>query len=494
MRMRALIPLAAALASVAAAAPAQAGTINYEGDALVYRAGPGESNLVTLYASSQPGRITVGDSSASSWSVPADRCEDRTAMGFGVDCDTPARVRVELGDGVDGVSFGSDWPQIPTEALLGEGNDRIEQLNNAPSVVFDGQGGNDTLTGGEGNDVVRGGAGNDSLTGRAGDDRLEGGDGDDNLKPDYYADPFGNDVVDGGAGKDSVEDWATPGSDSSHPPVSITLDGQANDGRPGEQDNVTNVEHFESYVSGHFVLSEGPDEVNVWSSTDEGASTIEGLGGADRLTGGNYVETIDGGAGDDLLEGGYNNDTITGGPGRDTIYGDSTASQCGFLQSCTVPFGNDTINARDGEADTVDCGVGEDTAVVDSVDTVSSCEKVDAQGPPGPTDPGDPRAGRLTGKVAKIKLKKALSAGLPVKVTAPGRGKLTVTAKRGSKVVAKGSRSASRAGSVTVKAKFTKAARKSLKRARKVALKVTVTFAPSGGGAKQTARTSYTLK
>jgi Ca2+-binding RTX toxin-like protein len=497
MRLRTLIPVAAALCSVAAAAPAQAGTVTYEGDTLVYRAGPGEDNLVTLYGSSQPGRINIGDTSANSNSVPFDRCDDRTADGFGIDCDMPARIRLELGDGVDGISFGSDWPKsINAEARLGDGADRIEHLDRAPSsVTIDGEAGNDTITGGSGNDVIRGGPGNDSLTGGPGDDRLEGGDGDDNLKPDYYADPFGNDVVDGGAGKDTVEDWDTPGSDHSHPPVSISLDGQANDGRPGEQDNVVNVEHFESYISGHFVLSDGPDEVNAWSSTDEGNSTIEGRGGADRLTGGNYVENIDGGAGDDRLEGGYNNDTITGGPGRDQIYGDSTASQCGYLQSCTVPFGNDTIYARDGEADQIDCGVGEDTVIADPADTIApNCEKVDIGSGPANDDQDNQNGSTLTGTIARIKLKKALASGLPVKVTAPGAGKVTVSVKKGRTVVAQGSKSATAAGNVSVTAKFTKAARKSLKRSRKVKLSVVVTFAPAGGGAKQSASAALTLK
>ena len=43
-----------------------------------------------------------------------------------------------------------------------------------------------------------------------------------------------------------------------------------------------------------------------------------------------------------------------------------------MLQSCTTPFGNDVIEARDGEQDTIDCGVGEDRAVVDAVDVVAA--------------------------------------------------------------------------------------------------------------------------
>ena len=74
---------------------------------------------------------------------------------------------------------------------------------------------------------------------------------------------------------------------------------------------------------------------------------------------------------------GFDNDTITGGPGRDAIFADATGSFCGIF-SCTVPFGNDTVNARDGEADSIDCGIGADRAVVDTIDTVANCETVEA--------------------------------------------------------------------------------------------------------------------
>jgi hypothetical protein len=36
--------------------------------------------------------------------------------------------------------------------------------------------------------------------------------------------------------------------------------------------------------------------------------------------------------------------------------------------------GADTIDARDGEADTINCGLGRDTLLRDSIDSVSRCE------------------------------------------------------------------------------------------------------------------------
>jgi Ca2+-binding RTX toxin-like protein len=80
--------------------------------------------------------------------------------------------------------------------------------------------------------------------------------------------------------------------------------------------------------------------------------TILGMGGND---------TILGGAGDDFLDGGAGNDVITGGAGADKIFGGA---------------GSDTIYAADGERDVIDCGDGQDRAVVDSVDVVKNCEVV----------------------------------------------------------------------------------------------------------------------
>ena len=90
---------------------------------------------------------------------------------------------------------------------------------------------------------MRGGAGDDEINGSGGNDHIEAGDGNDTISPDTYYGP-GSDYVDGGAGVDTVEDWSIPDADY-HPPVSVSMDGVANDGRPGEADNVVNVERID---------------------------------------------------------------------------------------------------------------------------------------------------------------------------------------------------------------------------------------------------------
>ncbi|MBE2166817.1 VCBS domain-containing protein, partial [Cobetia sp. 2AS1] len=63
-----------------------------------------------------------------------------------------------------------------------------------------GQGGNDTLSGGEGSDRLEGGSGNDTLRGGTGNDILSGGEGDDLL-----VGGAGNDILTGGDGADTFQ-------------------------------------------------------------------------------------------------------------------------------------------------------------------------------------------------------------------------------------------------------------------------------------------------
>ena len=253
--------------------------------------------------------------------------------------------------------------------------------------------------------------------------------------------------------------------------MAISFDGAANDGRPGENDNLIGIEKLDASVGGRFAGGPGADDFFIRAAFNDSApSTVSGGGGPDKLVGHDYMETIDGGPGDDVIEGGLNDDTLTGGPGRDQILGDSSQNTCNFL-ACRYPFGNDTIDARDGEQDSVDCGVGEDKAIVDAIDVVSGCEQVDAGRPRSGcgsglrrfrrhaersvevhaqgAQEGDPRHARLR-RDCSLKLTLTADAG---------------TAKRlGTKRIAAGKASGS--GTVTVTAKLTKRARKRLGRLR----------------------------
>ncbi|HEY6886799.1 MAG TPA: hypothetical protein VI300_03435, partial [Solirubrobacter sp.] len=68
---------------------------------------------------------------------------------------------------------------------------------------------------------------------------------------------------------------------------------------------------------------------------------------------------------------------------------------------------------------------------------------------------------------------KALTAGLPLKVTVGAAGKVSVVLTVGGKKVGGGSATASRAGQVTIKVKLTKAGRKLARKGKKLTIQVT---------------------
>jgi Ca2+-binding RTX toxin-like protein len=104
---------------------------------------------------------------------------------------------------------------------------------------------------------------------------------------------------------------------------------------------------------------------------------ILGMGGNDTLLGGQ---------GDDRMDGGRGNDVLTGGAGADVLVGGS---------------GSDTIYAADGERDIIDCGEGNDRAVVDTVDVVKNCELVQTGVDTGKTTPPATTPGAGSGNVSK---------------------------------------------------------------------------------------------
>ncbi|HWT92894.1 MAG TPA: hypothetical protein VN238_07845, partial [Solirubrobacteraceae bacterium] len=361
---------------VAALAPAaHASEITYpDGETLHLTAAPGEANRVIVGTSGEyRDAVRLGDSGAIRY--PAEACVQ--GDGGWLHCAAPGGVVIDLGDRDDTMSF-DDAPMAGLVTVGGgAGNDTLRgrQADGGAGIVLDGGPGNDTLEGKLAAETLRGGDGNDKLQGRGAADVLEGGAGDDVLDGDVY-EPMAPDVLDGGPGVDTVEGWADP-SAPAHAPITMTLDGVANDGRAGEGDDVRGIERLTSHVSGRVSTSDADDLVDMWANLDMGSSTISTFGGQDKVIGGSASETIDAGAGDDRVEGGFGNDTIVAGPGRDTVFGDKTGGNCGLFESCDAPVGNDTIDTSDGEADSVDCGVGTDRATVDAIDTVAGCESVD---------------------------------------------------------------------------------------------------------------------
>lgn len=483
----AALGLAAALALPAAAGAA--GRVSSDGTTVhVAEDAAGEQNSVNV-AIQQAGIVEVADYGEIVVGAGCTRSETdpKTALcplGSG-------GIVVETGGGDDVVgSYYGNGLSLPDGALrvwLGDGRDTFH--GNAAAEVVDGGGGNDTLRGAGGDDGLDGGAGDDTLDGGTGRDTVRGGEGDDVLTGDDTADRgIFADLIDGGPGRDTLKDYRS-GSVTAAPAIVVTFDGVANDGRAGERDDVRGIEVVLPESPATFTGDDGP---NAWYAPMYAAgSTLRGAGGADLLRGSDsHGDAIDGGAGDDDLAGGFGDDTVIGGPGRDTIAGDRPL-RCNEVH-CDVGggSGNDTIQARDGEVDSITCGPGTDRVVADAADVVAAdCEQVERSSGGG-SGGGERRGGSGGAKVTvaavgTTRLRTALAKGLLVRVrgartgsrvavalrlAAPAARKLGLTRGSGAVTVASGSAKAGAGGVATVRLRFTATARRRLATAARVTL------------------------
>lgn len=230
-----------------------------------------------------------------------------------------------------------------------------------------------SVDGEAGEDVLTASTTGSWLSGGSGDDVLQGNDGDDNMQGDA-----GTDVIRGGAGRDIAyysrrDERATP--------VSATLDGQPNDGAPGENDAIAaDVEGVDA--GGSFGTTTPDDTVigNDGPNTLSATGQVLGLGGDDRLS--SAAGSVSGGDGNDVvivygpvrIDGGFGNDRlfghsegrseVHGGPGDDTL--DVVDEACEGTECSISP-----------DADPFDCGPGTDVVYVDPGDVAPpDCEIV----------------------------------------------------------------------------------------------------------------------
>jgi Ca2+-binding RTX toxin-like protein len=182
---------------------------------------------------------------------------------------------------------------------LGPGDDAFHAsgVGGGPPLALD-----ITIYGGDGNDTLQGGNGNDTLHGGAGDDTFQ-----------TAATADGADVYDGADGQDTI-DYSLRTA-----PLSVSLDGVANDGEAGENDNVGTTMEIIIGGSGDDVLTGGPGNDIIHGGP--GNDTIHGGGGDDTLYGEAGDDTLYGDDGDDTIYGDDGNDTIYGGTGNDTLFG-----------------------------------------------------------------------------------------------------------------------------------------------------------------------------
>jgi uncharacterized repeat protein (TIGR01451 family) len=345
----------------------------------------------------------------------------------------PPPVTVIGGDGIDTVSYaaafgnvsislddvandgtGADNVHSDVENVIGgTGNDTI--VGSAADNAFDGGSGADTFHGGGGTDTVdyssRTGPVTGTIDGIADDgelfegDNIEpdvenvlGGSGSDQIVGSSAANSLsggpGDDVLDGGLGADALiggpgEDTADYSSRTN--PVNISLDGAANDGESGENDNVgADVED---------VVGGAGDDTLTGNALD---NVLDGGPGADELIGGGGTDTADysdradpidvridglandGEAGEDDNVG-TDVEDVVGGTGDDTLVGDAQAN---LLDGAD---GDDLLDGGPG-ADTLIGGAGLDDAVDYSSRTDPVTVNLDGTPTSGNADDGPPSA------------------------------------------------------------------------------------------------------
>jgi Ca2+-binding RTX toxin-like protein len=328
---------------------------------------------------------------------------ETNVLQVSISADGTRYVFTESGPGVNVTDVGGRCPghECPAanvreiEITLDDRNDHlvigelVSSLGPAPgtlrAVVAVGGAGNDslqggpeseTLDGGPGDDApfdngdglawvgIDGGGGNDEVVGGRGDDSLRGGDGNDRLDyGDQPDDTLGRDTLDGGPGDDQLN--GGPAGVEQEPDdlkggdgvdmadysdrtasLRVDLDGVADDGESGEQDNVE------------------PDVEDVIGGSDD--DTLTGSGAANLLDGRNGDDRISGAGGDDVLDGGADNpgsDSLDGGAGSDMLFGragDDELDGGSGDDSLSGAGGQDTVVGDDGN-DSLEGGAGGDT-------------------------------------------------------------------------------------------------------------------------------------
>ena len=491
--MRLILPLAALLAFLALASTASASRLSYDADGtLAYVAGSGEAN--DALASTSPYSTTCGP--------VVTPCIDIIDWGAFIDMSS-------LPDGCAAQNQTQGWPQwgevacpVPPRlrVSLGDGNDNWTDWD-GPSEIDGGPGNDNTLSGAGGDDVIRGGPGNDVLLGGKGDDTLDGGLGDDDFEgiPGerlFGGDPpsQGTDTYIGGGGGDSVI-YTDRGED-----LSLSLDGVANDGAPGEHDNIGPDVTTVYGGDGADVIT-GNGYANAFEG-DHGDDVLIGAGGDDRLFGGAGYDWLDAGPGQDYLEGDDAGDVLIGGPDVDSFYGEDPTN------ASNGTTGRDQIFSRDGNPEFVSCGPGIDAAQVDGSDNVRNwvstddqCESIDSDGIGGGGGAGSGSGGGGSGgggnggaggsggsgkpglTVAAVKSR---AGKIKVTLLVPGPG--TVSARAATRVharriaVGRRTREAGTAGRLSLTIKAGAAARRALRAHRRLKVTVKATFTPRGGG------------
>ncbi|HET8822828.1 MAG TPA: hypothetical protein VFM57_14890 [Thermoleophilaceae bacterium] len=263
-----------------------------------------------------------------------------------------------------------------TNELAAQGSlqDMLVTGEGAASNVFHAGQGDDQLIGTDNPDQLFGHGGEDVISGRGGADKLDGGNNADDLNGEQGGDTLiggsnGGDAMSGGDGVDMVDYWGRISG------VNVSIDGVANDGAPGEGDDVQTdvenirgtdwVDHIEAqqgnYANSLYGMGDSDNLIggggnDITLAGGSGNDLIQGGGGNDGLYGSFGEDDLRGQAGNDLLSGDENNDLLSGGAGADSQLGGPGADVAGYgseVQPVAVDLEGDQDDGAEGENDRV---------------------------------------------------------------------------------------------------------------------------------------------
>ena len=301
----------------------------------------------------------------------------------------------ETNDVSVGIVEGDLQLRDPAGATAGVGCRNVD----AQTVRCAGTGGTATADLGDGDDRLQSIVPFGTVTAGAGNDRVEvqwgdvvGGPGDDLIRA--------SGLVDGGEGADDIQAGKATYAGRTEG-ISVDLDGEADDGAPGEGDRIVARDLVGG--SGDDVLTGDANDNDI--DAGPGADRIDGGAGGDRLVGGSGVDRLEGGSGRDVLAAGATDPSLPagfsgaggfgdpadpsgsagvllGGPDRDTLVGTKGPETLDGGPAEDFVEGNggdDQLLAADGALDRVTCSAAnpaDGRASLDRLDLARGCATV----------------------------------------------------------------------------------------------------------------------
>ena len=279
-------------------------------------------------------------------------------------------------------------------------------IGNELDNIISGDDAVNTIRGMGGNDQIYGGGHGDTLYGGTGDDFISAGDAQTASSSDVLYGEDGNDTLDGGT-KSSM--YGGPGDDA-YILRSVFVQGGMVE-NPGEgidtvQSAITwalqaNIENLT--LTDFNTINGTGNELDNTIIGNDAVNVLDGGLGNDTLIGGGGNDSLTGGAGNDVLDGGDGADSMTGGVGNDTYVVDATdilsevsnggidTVQTAMTYTLASNFENltltgtaningtgnsaDNVLTGNGGANVLTGGAGNDTYIVDSLDTIVEAAK-----------------------------------------------------------------------------------------------------------------------